>query len=341
MGIASLIERLHATPDVLELDRVVRKLKKCAVKERAAVIEAFLEYTRAGQVNHWRSMLMPSAIELIEKGESRYAAAFQQGLTQRKTAYWSVLGLAKCLQNGCYAELTAFALDDRNEMEARAHAVQQLAALSNQTFTRGLPTAPNDWPSDQFPRASILRWRDEGFPRGAGFTPPSVSLALATPRTEIDKLAAKLEAKLRRYRAAEQDLANPTNWLVPAAAHEIQAVTTRWPLPAAYLEFITKFSPLRVTLYGRSGGQGLALYGASELTVGQYGYSYDPRTSTTIANWQPNHVVIAAEAGNPYVLDLAATKAGDCPVLTAPHGRGAWSFSETTAKFSTFLKRLA
>jgi hypothetical protein len=337
----SLIRKLSAATDGLKLHRIVQKLEKCTPKDRTRVIEAFLNYMRGGQLNHWRGMIIPNAIDLIEDDESQYADTFRWGLTDETTAYWSVLGLAKCTGKKCYSELAAFALNSKNATDARAHAIKVLAGLSNQTFTRGLPTDPGYWQTEQLPLLHLTRWRDEGFQDGTGFELPVISSSLLKPQTEIDGLAAKLDSKLQRYRTARQDFANPTNWLVPANKDDLRTVTSRWTLPARYIEFLTKFSPLKVTIYGKDCGQGIELFGAGELIEAQFGYSYNPATSTPISGWNKDHIVIAAEAGDPYVLDLAtAANDDDCPVLNALHGQGAWVFRRVTAKFLTFLKRL-
>jgi hypothetical protein len=341
MTTALLIEKLLSTTDGVEFDRIVRKLRKCKPQERESVITAFLRYMQTGQLTHWRELIIPTAIELIQNGESQYAQMFQEGLTDETTAYWAVLGLAKCLGKDCYGTLAAFALHDIHDVEARAHAIKVLADLSNQTFTAGLPSDPGAWDADSLPLTSIIHWRDKGFPDGLGFEEPCVSPALANPQTEIDKLAAKLERKLKGYRSKDHDPANPTNWLITPNQNHLRELNSRWALPALYLEFITKFSPLGVTIYGKNCGDGISLYGAGELIEAQDGYSYNPVTSAAIKDWNRNHVVIASQSGDPYVLDLAAERDGDCPVLTAPHGHGSWRFKQSTATFSTFLQRLA
>jgi hypothetical protein len=52
-------------------------------------------------------------------------------------------------------------------------------------------------------------------------------------------------------------------------------------------------------------------------------------------------VVVAALAGDPFVLDLSDASAGDAPVLSAEHGQGAWNFSEESESFLAFLRVLA
>ncbi|HXK16243.1 MAG TPA: SMI1/KNR4 family protein [Polyangiaceae bacterium] len=340
MKVAPLIEQLQAARDGVTLHKIIQKLEKCGPGERAAVLAAFLAYMREGKVAHFRSFIIPSALELLRTGEAGYADAFRWGLTNKKTAYWSVAGLAKCLQRGAYPELLAFALDARQETEARAHAVQVLCELSRQIFTRGLPSEPAEWKTNALPLQALRDWRDAGFPQGRGFEPPVPSPFLARPKTEVDKLAAKLEAKLKRCRAEVQDPANPTHWLIPAEPKLLETVRARFDLPSRYLEFLSKFSPVGVTLESRTFDQGLQLFGASELVAGQAGYAFNAKTSKPSRGWNPAHVVIASHAGDPYVLDLAAAAGEDAPVLTAEHGAGSWQFRRFAPSFCKFLQKL-
>ena len=271
MKTEALIQRLRATTSGEEVWRTVRKLAAVDSAERPTVVEVFLQYRQTGGLLHWRPLIMPSAIDLIADGDSRYAPTFRKLLEERATAYWAVTGLARTLGRASYDELTDFALSGRHATDARANAIVVLATLSGQTFTRGLPTDPGKWLLAQLPLAALGAWRSQGYPDGAGFVPPITSEALTTPLTEIDKLAVRLESKLRRYRDGGQDLANPTNWLVPADGSDLLAITERWPLPERYIEFVTKFSPRSVTIYGKGFGQGLSLYGASELVRAQDG----------------------------------------------------------------------
>ena len=342
MRTEQLIEKLHAAQRGDDIQRLIEQLQKRAHDERQAVLAAFLTYMREGRIAHWRSFIVASALELLDVGESQHADTFRAGMRDETTAYWSLAGLAKCLQAASYPELVAFALDERQVVEARGHAVQLLAGLSQQTFTRGLASDPGEWQAEELPLSSLVDWRAVGYPAGAGFEVPAPSPELSEPQSEIDRLAAKLERKLQRYRKQHQDPANPSNWLLPAHPSDLEAVQARWRLPERYVEFLTKFSPLGVAVFSTFRfAEGLCLFGAGELLVGQHGYSYNPLTSQALLGWNDEHVVIAAHAGDPYVLDLAATRAGDCPVLTAEHGQGGWHFRRFTATFSAFLGKLA
>jgi hypothetical protein len=341
MNITKLIERMEQTTDGEEIHRLIKKLRRCGANQRGEVLEAFLRYMRDGKMEHWRAFIIDDALALIEDGEVEYASAFLAGLEDPVTAYWSVVGVAKTLQAESYARLTEFALDAERELESRAHAVRVLALSSNQTFIAGRPSDPGFWKEEDLPLAELREWRDSGFPNGEGFSSPPTSPALVQPVSNIDKLAAELETKLALYRAKEQDPANPSNWLCPADATDLDLIRSRWVLPEAYVEFLTKFSPVRVVVRGRGCGCGIELFGASDLLIAQHGYSYDPVTEEEIPDWNPAYVVIASKGGDPYVLDISAIQGDDCPVLTAPHGEGRWTFGRVSTTFSVFLRKLA
>ncbi len=93
--------------------------------------------------------------------------------------------------------------------------------------------------------------------------------------------------------------------------------------------------PKSVIVRGRGFGSVIALFGASDLLAAQHGYSYNPVTQQEITDWNPAHVVIASKGGDPYVLDIGATRNGDCPVLTARHGEGEWNYALRSAMRSS------
>ena len=162
-----------------------------------------------------------------------------------------------------------------------------------------------------------------------------------TPKTELERVASRLAAKLAKLRKKDQDPVNPSNWLVPASESDLAAVTARWRLPSVYIEFLRYFSPLRVNIVTRKYYQGLLLYGASDLIARQFGYSFNPVEGEPIDDWPLHYVVIANHAGDPVVLDLSQASDGDAPVLTAMHGVGTWDFDEVAPTFLKFLRRLA
>src|SRR5262245_54908540 len=123
-------------------------------------------------------------------------------------------------------------------------------------------------------------------------------------------------------RKQRQDLADPTNWLTPAATKDIQAIKKRWDLPLTYLDFLVRFSPLKVYLLGRRFLAGLFLYGAGELIKAQDGYSYNPIAQQIIEDWPANLLVIAADNADPYALDLSKSDGIDAPILYAPSHMG-------------------
>lgn len=65
---------------------------------------------------------------------------------------------------------------------------------------------------------------------------------------------------------------SPSNWLAVANADDIEEIKSRWKLPSVYLDFLTRFSPVRVTLESkRFWNGGLQLFGAAELIEAQAG----------------------------------------------------------------------
>ncbi|HEX7590334.1 MAG TPA: SMI1/KNR4 family protein [Candidatus Limnocylindrales bacterium] len=174
-----------------------------------------------------------------------------------------------------------------------------------------------------------------------GFAPPARHPDLDAPTCELDRLALALDCKLSKIRADRQDLAEPTNWLAPAAEEDLVAIRSKWQLPETYEEFLRKFSPLKVTVTGRGFGTGLHMLGASELVSGQAGYAYNSTENRPIEDWPSEYLVIGDVFADPHILDLSATKAVDTPVLTAPHGVRVWRFQSVTPTFLAFLRRLA
>jgi hypothetical protein len=282
--------------------------------------------------------VIPDILRLLKTGQAEYRSSFEQLLEDPTTRYWSVAGLIKTAGRGSYVTLTSIALDVSNAMDVRAKAIKCLADHSGQTFTRGRPSDPGYWTEVQLPLDELRQWAQAQYPRGPGFPTPARHPDLDAPRSELDRLARALDAKLAKARATRQDLANPTNWLTPAPPAELAAIQSMWQLPDLYLDFLRKFSPLGVTILGRGFSMGLELYGAIDLVKGQQGYSFDRDENLPLSQ---GYVVIASMSGDPFVLDLSQTKDADAPVLTALHGMGEWDFTKVSAKFLTFLRRLA
>jgi len=76
-------------------------------------------------------------------------------------------------------------------------------------------------------------------------------------------------------------------------------------LPAVYLDFVTRFSPLRVIIDSDIFVRTFLLFGAADLIEGQDGYSESSALKRRLEEWPPHLVVIGSDAGDPYVLDLS------------------------------------
>ncbi len=341
VNFTSLRHKLMATQDGIETHRLFARLLREASYHSEDVLSILAEYTTSGPLNHCREHAMAQLAKIVPVGASTFRSLFEQGLADPHTAYWSLQGLIRVADVGSYPKIVDFALKSSHTTEARGKAIKELAMDAGQHFIRKLPSDPGKWREEQLPLAELKRWAAAGFPKGPGFPPPPRHQALDTPESAIDFAASRLESKLAKSRRERQDIANPTDWLTPASPADLDSVQCSWPLPTVYLEFLRKFSPLRVTIENRRYYQGLSLYGASELISGQQGYSLDPLTGANLPEWPSDFVVIADHALDPLVLDLTRKLSIDAPILTAMHGTGEWIFRKEAPSFLVFLERLA
>jgi hypothetical protein len=296
----------------------------------------------SGQVEHMRDIACSSLAEIVDEADAELAPRFENGLSDELIRYWSILGYANTLGREAYQKLTDLVLDESGPLEDRAHAVKCLASCSQQTFDRELPDDPGEWEEGDIRLDEIISWVKAGYPDGEGHVVPSRHSALDKPKTDLEKVASRLEKRLAKKRSKRQDPPSPSNWLAEANADDIKEIKSRWKLPSVYLDFLTRFSPMRVNLASkRFWNGGLQLFGAAELIEAQHGYSFNPVTKKAIRGWRKNYLVIASHGGDPFVLDLKASNGNDAPVLVAEHGRGKWEFEEVNESFVDFLKSLA
>jgi hypothetical protein len=300
-----------------------------------------MEYATSGPLDHVRKYASAQLADLVPAGDKAYADFFEAGLSDPHLVYWSIQGLVRVAGQSSFRALTEFALNPAHDGEDRGKAIREMALLSGQRFIRGLPSDPGHWKATDLPITELQEWAAAGFPAGPGFGPPERSARLDAPKSPLDQIASRLDAKLAKVRKVNPDFVNPTNWLVPATESDIATIQARWRLPSTYLQFLHDFSPLRVHIVGRKYFQGLDLYGAAELLAAQNGYSFNPLTNERIDSWPDEYVVIASHAGDPVVMDLSGGSSDDAPVLTARHGQATWDFSQEAPSFLKFLETLS
>src|SRR5262249_9692165 len=149
-------------------------------------------------------------------------------------------------------------------------------------------------------------WAKHGYPDGEGYSPPTRHPALDNPKTSFEKIVSRLDKKLAKERQSKwQDLADPTDWLALGAPDDLERIKARWDLPSIYLDFLTRFSPIKVIIKARRFYNPFWLFGASELIQAQDGYSFNPIEQEPILDWPAHLVVIASHGGDPFVLDLS------------------------------------
>lgn len=338
--LSALKATLSTTSDGAVACNAIKSLGKRARTGSAEAKRILADYIGAGKVNHMRDFACSTLVETLSHDDSEFSAAFEQGLVDPAIRYWCIAGLANTAGKAAYATLVKIAGDQSVPVEDRAQAVKCLATSSKQPFDRQLPDDPGEWDAEDLRLAEIAAWAKAGYPDGLGYASPQRHPALDRPKSAFEKLVSRLDKQLAKKRKEQDDLADPANWLAVADPRDLAQVTARWTLPSTYVDFLTRFSPIQVTLQNRRFMSGLQLYGAKELVDGQNGYSFNPVTNKVISKWPKHLVVIANDGGNPFVLDLSQSDGAEAPVLTAEHGSGPWNFVEFADSFAKFLQIL-
>jgi hypothetical protein len=340
-NVNALETTLSSTRDGVIACNAINKLARLAENGDKHAMRILAEYMRKGLIGHMRDFACASLAEAVTVADLEFAPLFRDGLSRRNLRYWSILGYVNSKGGGAYKDLVALARNTSVPLAERCHAVKCLAEFSKQPFDRALPSDPGKWKETDLRLPEIKAWAKDGYPDGRGYAAPKQHVTLHRPRTALEKIVSRLDKTLIRKRKARQDPADPTDWLAVAAAEDIRRVKARWKLPSVYLDFLTRFSPIKVTLASRRFYNHFQLFGAGELIDAQEGYSFDPLKKRPIADWPAHFVVIASHGGDPFVLDLSRSNGKDAPVETAEHGAGTWDFSREADSFVEFLKMLA
>jgi SMI1/KNR4 family protein SUKH-1 len=338
--IAQLRDELMAaeTPGVMW--RCVEQLLALAKgAENRAALEAIAAYVMSGSLAHLRSLVLGQMVTHIPEPDAAWAAFFQRNLAAPDLRYWSIVGYLRAAGADAYPELVALASDTGLPVADRACAIKQLAIHSHQSFDRRLPADPGQWREADLRLEELRAWVAKGFPEGEGYPTPIRDLALDQPVTHFEQMMARLDRILARERAARQDAANPSNWLAAVDPANIAVIMQRWSLPAQYLDFLTRFSPVDISVYSDLFINWLQLYGAHDLISGQRGYATD-MSDQPLPDWPAHLLVIGRDGGDPYVLDLAQADEDDAPVYTAMEGSGEWRWSQVAPSFHEFIEQI-
>lgn len=339
--ITTLQTQLFGEINGSKLSRIKDELiKKYAETDRRKVIDILIQYTKEGKILHWRNFLLTDIIKIVLDGEQDYADFFEWTITIESLSYWGIDGVLKTKGKNGYAALVNLITNNSLPISIRAKAVKSIAEFSKQPFDKGLPADPGYWKEEDLRIAAILDWQQEGYADGIGYAVPQLHPSLANPKSELEKLASKLDNKLAKSRNGRQDLANPSDWLVVANMQDIASIEGKWELPPKYLLFLKNYSPLRVSISGKKFIESLFLYGASELIERQIGYASNSVTHELLADWPPHFVIIADDGGDPYCINIEAVSNEDAPIYTAKHGQGEWKFEQVSESFIAFLKGL-
>ncbi|GMU84271.1 MAG: hypothetical protein AMXMBFR47_41410 [Planctomycetota bacterium] len=312
------LTQLPALSDPVRMYDIINQLPPLSV-EFPEAREALVDFIFSGAPDHVRAHAAALLAHCARETDGVLREAFHRACEAPELDYWAVEGLARAGGRSEYETLITIAFDTNRRRDVRSHAIKWLATLSGQRFDRDLSWDPGYWKESDLRLDEIIAWRAAGYPEGTGYAPPPRDPALDDPRSPLERAAAALDRKLAGLRAESQDAANPTNWLSPPAESDLATISARWPLPTRYLEFLRRFSPVRVSIPGRRYITALEMFGAADLMKGQVGYSVYSNTGERIESWPAHFLVIAADNADPYVLDLSQSNGVDAPVLYAMH----------------------
>jgi SMI1/KNR4 family protein SUKH-1 len=318
----------------------IMALAKHAQKGDAAAKQALGEYVLKGAVN-MRRFACTTLARTVTAADADLAAIFQAGLADASVRAASIKPYLVTAGKVAYPDLTKLVQDKSIPPGDRGYAIKALARFTKQLFDRGIRADASRWKEADLRVAEVEAWAAAGYPDGEGYAPPPRHPALDEPDTPFEKIVSRLDKKLAKRRRRHQDPANPTDWLAVAAPEDLQRIQARWQLPAVYLDFLTRFSPVNVALETRTFIQGLLLFGAQDLIQAQEGYSFNPAEGKPIEEWPAHLLVIASHGADPFVLDLSKSNGEDAPVDTAEHGTGRWEFDRVADSFCKFLQTLA
>lgn len=337
-SISQFEESLFQENDGNKFSKTVNKLiKEYGVSDREKVLDILTAYSKNGSMHHWRNFLLTDIIKLVREHEAKYTVFFDWCITQPELTYWGIDGLLKTKGQNAYPALITLAQKEDAPLPVRAKAIKSMALHSQQSFDRDLPKDPGYWKMEDLRISELLNWQKEGYKTGNGYAIPRVHPSLQHPKTALEIAVSMLDKKLETERNKEQDLSNPSNWLVVADDARIKEIEKKWLLPEHYFTFLKNYSPSRVYIDNPKFFQGLWLYGADELIKAQEGYSFNAVTGKDIEDWPSNYLVIADAGSDPYCIDLGNIKDDDAPIYTSMHGTGKWEFEKYADSFIGFL----
>lgn len=337
----NLIASLFDTKDGVVACDAINGLTKLARQGNEQAKDALALYVKNGPIDHHRSFACYCLAGCVTEADVKFAKLFRDALSDSELRSSSIKGYLNVSSKAAYKEIVRIAENKRIPLESRAQAIKCLAMHSKQPFDRNLPSNPGDWKETDLRLAELKAWMKGCYPEASGYAEPKRDPALDRPRTALERIVSQLDKKLAKNREKRQDLASPTNWLSVASPADIKRIKARWKLPSVYLEFLTRFSPIEVTLASRRFYNHFQIFGANELISAQENYAYDPKTKKTFKDWPTELVLIANHGGDPFVLDLADSAGKEAPVKTAEHGIGYWKFRRVAKTFSEFLTQLA
>lgn len=328
-----LEQNLFAATDGESAIMLVTALEERATTD-ATAWRALGRYMLEGSIPHVREFAAALLASVDGPRGKEEAQLFARGLQEKNgVGYWSALGLVTASGREAYPVLVRIAQDENRPLDQRAHAIQCLAIHAGQDFHRGLPEDPGLWRPEDLRMSELVGWEVAGFPTGGRQAVSDRDPAFDQPQTELEFVVVKLDQRVSRSRARPPSPGKSSSLFVPASPSDLAAIESRWPLPAVYREFLSRFSPSDFEIGG------VRIFGASELMEAQNGYGWNPLHQQPNPEWPASCLVVGSWNADPFVLRLDGPP--HAPVSIAEHGEGEWIFLGVAPSFVSWLEQLA
>ena len=336
------VEEICQIKDMGDFAHEVEKFYKREVRNKVLTAEELIDKLSYILINHvvkdnnWIVMIYLN--DLLKENEYNkkqpLCSEFEKYIDEidGNESYFAIYGYGYLMKKEAYEKLLSIVFGDY-PLELRALSIKLISYISNQTFDRGLHKDVAYWSEKDLRLSEIEEWKNNGCLDGEGYKPPIQDEALKDPKTKLEKAVAKLQIKLEKLRSdnpSEQD-----EYLVVADKEKLDAVLKKYPLNGMYLEFLTRFSPQKVSMFKFCSC--LTLYGVDDILDYQLGYSVDDN-GNLLEGWPDGYLVIADGDSDPYCINLNEKDGG---VYFARHGEGEWKFEKVYNSLSTFLTNLA
>lgn len=339
MSTESLVELLFKETNITDINKILEEIyKKVDDANRIFALENILKYAGVCQYKHmpFTILINLDKYNIVKQNDIEYAGIFQKYITDKPddieypSALPAITCYSKIMGKKSYDFYVETLINENIDNVVKVWIIRELSKLSNNHFDYNIPELQN---YDPYNLDSIIKdikeWKKNGY-KDDTCTKLKYSTCVNNPTNEAEKIYAKLYKKISKN---NNSLYN--NVLIIPEAKKLDALTSKFNLPKAYVDFLAKASPLNVRVSVDESD--IELYGVDNLESNQLGYFINEENDE-IDGWPNGYVVIADCNSDPYCIN---TNDPNDKVYFAEHGQGSWHFEVAFESFLDFLNYLS